>query len=104
MAKPLTPEIAVQQIVRASDPQIAPDSTRFVYALSQVDPATKKDVRHLRMRAIDGSRPVQITWRGESNGCARWSPDGCWIAFVSDRPDSAPKGNGLYILPTDGPG
>jgi dipeptidyl aminopeptidase/acylaminoacyl peptidase len=45
-----------------------------------------------------------LTWRGESNGCARWSPDGRWIAFVSDRTGGAPKGSGLFVLPAADPG
>ncbi|RIK45311.1 MAG: hypothetical protein DCC58_06800 [Chloroflexi bacterium] len=104
MPKPLTPELLVRQIITGSDPQVAPDGSRFVYTRSNVDAATGKVVSHLWLRNIDGSNPTRLTWRGTSNSTARWSPDGRMLAFASDRAGSSDKGSGLFVLPADGPG
>lgn len=94
----LTPEILVYGFTQAADPQVSPDGTRIVYALVKTDKETKKTSSQVWVCGIDGSHPRQLTWGGSVNGGARWSPDGTYIAFVSDRVEKS----GLFVLPMDG--
>jgi Tol biopolymer transport system component len=43
----------------------------------------------------DGSDSIQLTKGDKNSSNPKWSPDGQWVAFTSDR-DSK---NNLYILP-----
>src|ERR1041385_3255133 len=81
----LTPDALVYDTVAAGDPQVSPDGTRIVYALGRADRENDRGTSQIWLSAIDGSNPRRLTWSGERNREARWSPDGQWIAFVSDR-------------------
>jgi dipeptidyl aminopeptidase/acylaminoacyl peptidase len=100
MAQPLTPEAFVYGIRRVSDPQVSPDGSRVVYVLSAADPADRRERSQLWLRDIDGGNPVQLTYHGESHGEPRWSPDGAFVAFTSDRGE----GTGLFLTPMTRPG
>jgi dipeptidyl aminopeptidase/acylaminoacyl peptidase len=100
MTRPLSPDTLIYDLAMAGDPQVAPDGSRVLYTLSTTDPDTKKTTSHLWVCAIDGTAPRRLTWSGERNGSARWSPDGRQIAFVSDRVTKS----GLFVLPVEGGG
>lgn len=73
----------LNRIVSVSDPQISPDGDRVLFTKKVIG---KKNnyASHLCTVSLDG----QVTpWTsGDANESAgRWSPDGNWIAFVSDR-------------------
>ncbi len=100
MSHPLTPERLVYDLTPAGDPQISPDGSRIIFTLSTTDRESKKTTSHLWLCGVDGTEPQRLTWSGERNRGARWSPDGRHLAFVSDRV----KKNGLFVLPVDGGG
>jgi dipeptidyl aminopeptidase/acylaminoacyl peptidase len=100
MTQPLSPERLVYDLVAAADPRISPDGTRIVYARGEVDRDTKKSGSQLWLCDIEGQNARRLTWDGQQNGAARWSPDGSSIAFTSDRLGS--QENGLFLLPLDG--
>lgn len=100
MPQPLTPATLIYELILAGDPQISPDGTRILYALTQTNRDTKKANSQLWLCATDGSNPRRLTWSGDRNGGGRWSPDGAHIAFVSDRV----KKSGIFVLPADGVG
>ena len=85
MIKPLSPETLVYGFTPASDPQVAPDGRRIVYNLAAVSKETKKGSNQIWICDIDGANKRRLTFSGERNRGARWSPDGTHIAFVSDR-------------------
>jgi dipeptidyl aminopeptidase/acylaminoacyl peptidase len=95
MAEPLTPKTLIYGFTTAGDAQIAPDGKQILYTLSQTDAETKKKTSQIWLCGIDGSAPRQVTHTGERNTLGRWSPDGAWIAFVSNRASEA----GIYVLP-----
>ncbi len=98
MAQPLTPQTLVYELKQAADPQIAPDGQRIIYALTTTDPTTKNASTHLWLCDNSGKDKRQLTWSGSRNSGARWSPDGVYVAFISDRVPDA----GIFLLPSDG--
>jgi Tol biopolymer transport system component len=55
-------------------------------------------VNQLYLTDANADRPLRLTKGDKNNSNPRWSPDGKWIAFTSNR-DSK---NNLYILPVGG--
>lgn len=98
MGTPITPESIVYDMVAATDPRISPDGTQVVYVLARTDRETKKPNNQLWIADRDGSNKRRLTWSGDNNGLARWSPDGSQLAFLSDRGGSS----GIYVLPIAG--
>ncbi len=97
----LTPEALVYETVSAGDPAISPDGTRILYSLARASKDLDRASSQVWLSKVDGSDARRLTWAGERNREARWSPDGRSIAFVSDRLQA---GSGLFVLPADGPG
>ncbi|HLZ31691.1 MAG TPA: S9 family peptidase [Chloroflexota bacterium] len=98
---PLSPDALVYETVSAGDPQISPDGKRVVYALSQASKDLDRGLSQIWLSDVDGSDPRRLTWAGDRNRDACWSPDGRSIAFVSDRRKDS---SGLFVLPIIGPG
>lgn len=97
----LTPDALVYDLVSAGDPQVSPDGTRVVHSVGRADREHDRGTSQIWLTDIAGADPRCLTWTGGRNREARWSPDGHWIAFVSDRLNGS---TGLFILPADGPG
>lgn len=87
MTLPLTPEVLAYDLRTADDPQISPDGTPVLFALSHVDRETRRRRSELWLCALDGSAARPLVPGGQPGSGARWSPDGTAIAFVApDRP------------------
>ena len=99
-AEPRPMEIAdLFRFVRISDPQISPDGTRLVYPTTQVDLASNKTRTNLYLASIrEPSKPKALTTSAKSDRHPRWSPDGRFILFESNRSGS----NQIWIIPVDG--
>ena len=98
---PLTPDALVYDTTSAADPQVSPDGTHLLYTVARVDRAADRSVSNVWLASIDGSDARQLTWSGNANREARWSPDGQSIAFVSDRVEGSST---ILVLPVAGPG
>ena len=84
-----------------SDPQLSPDGTSVAYVVAWVDPEDHSRYRsQIMLVPYDGSgAPRALTSGRHRDTAPRWSPDGCSLAFVSNRDAQKPQ---LYSLPLQG--
>ena len=94
------------ETVSVNSPKISPDGKRVIYEQSRTNwESNAFDTELWIADAATGDRhPLSL--RGSSSTDAAWSPDGRWIAFLSDRPGSLKDSPGgkkqLYVMPADG--
>lgn len=95
-----TPEMQVKTKAIGS-PQISPDGRRIVYTVSEaVMTADKSEfVTQIWLANTDGTNAFQITYGEKSSTNPKWSPDGNWLAFTSNRKENK---NNLYLLRLNG--
>jgi dipeptidyl aminopeptidase/acylaminoacyl peptidase len=95
-----TPELQIKTRAVGS-PRVSPDGKRVVYTVNDaVMTADKSEfVTQLWLATTDGKANSQITFNEKSSTNPKWSPDGNWIAFISNRKDNK---NNLYLLPLNG--
>ncbi|HEX9930210.1 MAG TPA: S9 family peptidase [Pyrinomonadaceae bacterium] len=95
-----TPEMQIK-VKTLGAPRVSPDGKRVVYTIvSEVMTPDKSEfVTQIWMASADGKENVQITFGDKSSTNPKWSPDGNWIAFTSNRKDNK---NNLYLLRLNG--
>jgi dipeptidyl aminopeptidase/acylaminoacyl peptidase len=92
----------VYRTAAAADPRLAPDRATVAYVVSWVDADQHEPRSAVWAAAIDGStEPRRLTFAGTRDAAPRWSPDGRWLAFTSERDDTPAQ---LFLLPVDAPG
>ena len=70
----------------ASGAALSPDGQRVVYEVSRTNWKDNAFERDLWIADRDGQHAHLLTAQVKSSTGARWSPDGRWIAFATDRP------------------
>ena len=82
-------------------PRVSPDGKRIVYTVSEAvtTPEKSEFVTQIWLATIDTKHNLQITFGEKSSTNPKWSPDGNWIAFTSNRKDNK---NNLYLLSLNG--
>lgn len=95
-----TPELQVKTR-GVGAPRVSPDGKRVVYTISDaVMTADKSEfVTQIWLASTDGKENFQLTFNDKSSTNPKWSPDGNWIAFTSNRKDNK---NNIYVLPLRG--
>jgi dipeptidyl aminopeptidase/acylaminoacyl peptidase len=78
----------------------SPDGKKVVYTVRE---AMMNDERSEYINQIfvcnsDGTTNIQLTKSDKNSSNPKWSPDGQWIAYISDRDGK----NNLYLLPLNG--
>jgi dipeptidyl aminopeptidase/acylaminoacyl peptidase len=92
----------VYELTGVGDPRISPDGSRVAYVVSTTDRESEEYQGAIWVAPLDGSEePTRFTFGEKRDGSPRWSPDGRWLAFVSNRGDEKAKGQ-IYVLPAHG--
>ena len=73
----------------ASSPRISPDARYIAYEIRETDWKENKFIRQLWLVNVATGKNFQLTRGKHDSGNAEWSPDGHWLAFVTERELSA---------------
>ncbi len=84
-----------------SDPEVSPDGAKVAYAVRTTDLKQDKHETHIWMTSWDGKETVRLTTGKEPENTPRWSPDGKYLGFLSERGDEN-AATQLWILPRSG--
>jgi dipeptidyl aminopeptidase/acylaminoacyl peptidase len=76
------------QIRAVHDPQLSPDGKLLLYTITTSQLKEDKNEDRIWMISTAGSDAAPLTTQGVSSSHPRWSPDGKFIAFLSERAES----------------
>ncbi len=85
-------------IPRCIDPQISPDSRQIAFTLKTTDVKSNSCQYHIWMMNSDGTDQRQYTFSESNENQPRWTLDGKYILFISDRSGS----NQVWKIPVNG--
>jgi dipeptidyl aminopeptidase/acylaminoacyl peptidase len=94
----------VYALTSVSEPRLSPDGRRVAYVVNRIDRDENGYRSAIWVAPLDGSDDSrQFTSGRRGDGSPRWSPDGRWLAFVSNRDGEEKEAHGeLYVVPADG--
>lgn len=75
----------VAALKSVSDPQVSPDGLWVAYTVQSMDLKKDKSDADVWMSPLAGGEAVRLTTSKKSDNTPRWSPDGKYLAFLSDR-------------------
>ncbi|MEZ5521323.1 MAG: S9 family peptidase [Dokdonella sp.] len=96
------------RIADLSDPALSHDGNWVAYTVSSANVDDDQSHSDLWRVRYDGSQRTQLTHTRDSNEWQpRWSNDGAWIAFLSNRPPDADESGDdattqVWLMPADG--
>jgi dipeptidyl aminopeptidase/acylaminoacyl peptidase len=93
----------VYELTGAADPRISPDGTRVAFVVWSIDKDSHEYLSSIWVAPVDGSgEPRRFTSGERRDGMPRWSPDGRWLAFTSNRGKDEKTPANLYVIPAEG--
>jgi dipeptidyl aminopeptidase/acylaminoacyl peptidase len=94
----------VYALTSVGDPRLSPDGRQVAYVVNWIDREENGYRSAIWVAPVDGSEePRRLTFGKRADSCPRWSPDGGWLAFVSNRDGEDENAHGeLYVLPANG--
>jgi dipeptidyl aminopeptidase/acylaminoacyl peptidase len=78
---------------------ISPDGAHVAFVATKMDRETDSYQSAIWMVGTDGGEPWQFTAGAKRDSAPRWSPDGKWLAFTSERGEEKPQ---IAVMPADG--
>ena len=72
------------RIQKIAAPALSPDGKSVVYTVSQLLKEKNKESTNLWLLTLANKKSKQITFTDDSNSIPKWSPNGRWIAYLSD--------------------
>ena len=96
--RPLTAD-DLASIAVVDRPRLSPDGTQVAFTIARPDLEAKAYRSAVWTVPFDGGTPRQLTSGAGRDRSASWSPDGRWLAFISDR--DGERGQ-VFVIPTDG--
>ncbi len=94
----LVPEDIVR-IKMVQSPSISPDGTKIIFVVGRHrEEEPGNPINDLWIVGADDGSPRRFSWGDYNDWAPSWSPDGVWIAFLSNRDGSTQ----LYRIPADG--
>ena len=92
----------VYELAGVADPRISPDGRLVAYQAWSIDRETREVQSAIWVTELDGSgEPRRFTFSDKRDGAPRWSPDGRWLAFTSNRGEEKTPAQ-LYVIPAEG--
>jgi Tol biopolymer transport system component len=77
---------------------ISPDGAKIGHTVAETNWDDNANETEIFLIDARGGEPVQLTRAKKSSSSPAWSPDGKWLAFISDRTDKRQ----LYLIRPDG--
>ncbi len=81
----------VLAVKAVTDPQVSPDGQRVAYVVSSLNEEKDAYQTDVWLVPAAGGEARALTSSPTDDESPRWSPDGKWIAFISDRPRPGAK-------------
>lgn len=78
---------------------ISPEGSRVAYVATTMDRDEDTYLSAIHVVDVDSGESRRFTAGTKRDSSPRWSPDGKWLAFVSERGEEKPQ---LYVMPADG--
>lgn len=97
--RPMTAE-DLWKIKRVGAPSIAPDGKWCVVDVTTFSTENDDSSSNLWLLSTDGKTQKQLTNTAGKNSGPKWSPDGKWIAFTSQR--TGDEGPQVYVISPEG--
>jgi dipeptidyl aminopeptidase/acylaminoacyl peptidase len=88
--RPLQPD-DIFLLKSVGDPRISPDGAWVAYTVSTLDRKEDSSDTDVYMVAASGGAPLRLTSSKKPENTPRWSPDGRYLAFLSDRDGKKPQ-------------
>jgi dipeptidyl aminopeptidase/acylaminoacyl peptidase len=92
----------VYALTGIANPRISPDGSRVAYEHWWIDAEENEYGGAIWVAPLGGGEARKFTSGEKRDGAPRWSPDGRWLAFVSNRGEDKKTQPQLYVMPADG--
>jgi dipeptidyl aminopeptidase/acylaminoacyl peptidase len=86
------------ELKRPGGVAIAPDGSKVAFTVTEANWEDNAFETEIFLAGASGGEPVQLTRAKKSSSSPVWSPDGRWLAFISDRTDKRQ----IYLIRPDG--